>query len=88
MKRLEGLPGVFAGSMSLVGTSDRSKDVIPDIWGMQPGLFPVSNSLSPEELEDEDILRSAWHYLTHQSPALDAAIIMAGFGSPDSSEVA
>lgn len=88
VKRLKGLPGVFAGSMSLVGTSERSKDVIPDIWGMQPGLFPVSNSLSPEELEDEDILRSAWHYLTHQSPALDAAIIVAGFGSPHSSEAA
>jgi len=81
VERLQGLPSVFRGTKSLVGTSDRSKDVIPRIWGMQPGLFPLSNSLSPDELEDDDILRTAWHYLTHQSPALDIAIILAGFSS-------
>ena len=78
--RLKGLPAVFSGSKSLVGTSEQTQSMIPDIWEMQPGLFPVSNSLSPEELEEEDIQRTAWHYLTHQSPALDAAIILAGFG--------
>jgi len=82
--RLRGLPAVFSGARSLVGTSEQSKEIIPEIWGMKPGLFPVSNSLSPDELEEEDILRTAWHYLTHQSPALDAAIIMAGF-SPERS---
>ena len=82
VNRLKGLPAVFSGSKSLVGTSEQTRAIIPEIWGMKPGLFPVSNSLSPEELEEEDIQRTAWHYLTHQSPALDAAIILAGFGPP------
>lgn len=80
--RLRGLPSVFSGAKSLVGTSEDTQELIPDVWGMHAGLFPVSNSLSPDELEEEDILRTAWHYLTHQSPALDAAIILSGF-SPE-----
>ncbi len=77
--RLSGLPAVFSGAKSLVGTSLDSHSLIPPVWNMPEGLFPVTNSLSPEELEEDDILRTAWHYLTHQSPALDAAIILSGF---------
>jgi hypothetical protein len=55
---------------------------IPDNWGMPLGLFPVSNSLSAQELEKEDSLRTAWHYLTHQGPTLNIAIILAGFTTP------
>lgn len=84
--RLRGLPSVFLGSKSLVGTSTAAQHSIPENWGMPAGLFPVSNSLSAEELEEEDILRTAWHYLTHQGPALDIAIILAGFTAPRTPE--
>lgn len=83
--RLSGLPSVFSGSRSLVGAGAIMNRVIPDNWGMPTGLFPVSNSLSAQELEDEDLLRTAWHYLTHQGPTLDIAIILAGFTTPRSS---
>jgi len=79
---LTGLPAVFAGTRSLVGASEHMSQLIPANWGMPLGLFPVSNSLSAEELEDEDLLRTAWQYLTHQGPTLDIAIILAGFTAP------
>ncbi len=80
--RLSGLPTVFAGSRSLVGATADMSSFIPDNWGMPLGLFPVSNSLSAQELEKEDSLRTAWHYLTHQGPTLNIAIILAGFTTP------
>lgn len=80
--RLGGLSAVFSGKRSLVGASEAMHPLIPASWGMPLGLFPVSNSLSAQELEDEDVLRTAWHYLTHQGPTLDMAIILAGFTTP------
>ncbi|MDA0378306.1 MAG: hypothetical protein O2899_02345, partial [Bacteroidetes bacterium] len=79
---LRHLPDVFAGRRSLVGCDASHAHLIPDLWNVRPGLFPVTNSVRPEELEPDDVLRSAWFYATHQSPGLDASIIAAGFRSP------
>lgn len=79
---LRGLPHVFAGRRALVGCESAHAHQIPTLWNVQPGLFTVTNSVRSEELEPDDVLRSAWYYATHQGPGLDASIIAAGFRTP------
>lgn len=78
---LRGLPAVFSGSRALVGCHPAHEDLIPPLWNVRPGLFPISNSALPEELDNDDVLRSTWYYVTHQGPGLDASIVAAGFRS-------
>ena len=80
--KLNGLPEVLAGKRALVGHHPGHSDLIPELWGIRSGLFPISHPLPPEELEADDVLRSAWYYMTHQGPGLDLSIILAGFRTP------
>ena len=79
---LRGLPDVFTGKRALVGCESIHADLIPTLWNVKPGLFTVTNSVHTEELEPDDVLRSAWYYATHQGPGLDVSIIAAGFRTP------
>ncbi|MDA0684048.1 MAG: glycosyltransferase [Bacteroidetes bacterium] len=79
VQHLKGLPEVFSGKKALVGCRPEDTARIPETWKIAPALFPLTNSLSANELEQEELLRAAWYYVTHQTAGLDAEIIMAAF---------
>ncbi|GMQ81978.1 MAG: glycosyltransferase [Rhodothermia bacterium] len=76
LRKLRWLPAVLSGQMSLVGCSEEHLPVIPDTWSLRKGVFSITNTLTTRELDIDDLTRAYWFYVTHQSPSLDADIMI------------
>lgn len=76
LRKLRWVPAVLAGRMSLVGTTEEHSTLIPAAWNLQPGVFSITNTLRTKELDNDDLARAYWFYVTHQSPGLDADIVI------------
>ncbi len=76
LRKLRWVPAVLAGRMSLVGTTEGHDALIPAAWNLQPGVFSITNTLRTKELDNDDLARAYWFYVTHQSPGLDADIVI------------
>jgi len=76
MRKLRWVPSVLAGRMSLVGTAEGHEAQIPASWNLKPGVFSITNTLRTKELNGDDMARAYWFYVTHQSPGLDADIVI------------
>jgi GT2 family glycosyltransferase len=71
-----GFRHVIQGKISLVGYLPIHERVIASRWNLRPGLFSITNTLTAQELDDDDLARAYWYYVTHQSASLDASIIL------------
>ena len=76
LRKLRWLPAVLSGQMSLVGCSEGHLSLIPDTWRLKKGVFSITNTFTTRELEIDDLTRAYWFYVTHQSPGLDADIMI------------
>ena len=76
LRKLRWLPAVISGQMSLVGCSEEHLTVIPESWRLQKGVFSITNTFATRELDIDDLTRAYWFYVTHQSPGLDADIMI------------
>jgi hypothetical protein len=76
LRRLKCIPSVILGRTSWVGCAPRDLDLVPASWNLQPGVFSITNTLRTSELDKDDLLRAYWFYVTHQSPNLDADIMI------------
>jgi hypothetical protein len=75
-RKLKELPSVLAGRRALVGCRTEDVALLPASWNLPPGVFSITNTLRTGELEKEDLIRAYWFYVTHQSPGLDADIMI------------
>ncbi len=73
---LKEFPAVLTGKKSLVGFLPDHKSLISDGWQLKPGVFSITNTLAAQELDDDDLSRAYWYYVTHQTPGLDMDIIL------------
>ena len=74
-------PSVLLGRKALVGKLREHAPHVPPAWNVPDGLFSVTNTMTTQELEPEDITRAYWYYVTHQTPGLDLEIIVASLRS-------
>jgi len=70
------IPAVVSGRRSLVGCLPEHAKLLPPAWNLPPGVFSITNTLRSGELEKEDLILAYWFYVTHQSPGLDADIMI------------
>ena len=76
LRKLRWIPAVLFGRMSWVGCSEEHFPLIPGTWRLQKGVFSITNTLTIRELDNDDLTRAYWFYVTHQSPGLDADIMI------------
>ena len=76
LKKMKWIPAVLIGRRSLVGHTERDEQDLPEAWNLPLGVFSITNTLRVDELDRDDVARAYWFYVTHQSPGLDADIMI------------
>jgi len=67
---------VLAGRRRLVGYHPDETFRPPPEWDLQPGIFAITETLTPTTATPEDISEAYWFYIMNQSALLDWTILM------------
>ena len=69
-------PAVLAGRRALVGYHPDETFHPPPEWDLQPGVFAITETLTPSTTTAEDVSEAYWFYIMNQSAFLDWTILM------------
>ena len=69
-------PAVLLGRRALVGYHSDDTFQPPPEWDLQPGIFAITETLTPTTATPDDISEAYWFYIMNQSAFLDWTILM------------
>lgn len=75
-QRTQQLPQVLRGTLSLIGYHPGEAHPPPAKWGVQPGIFAISESLSNTQNSRQGIRQAYAFYVRNASATLDWGILM------------
>ncbi|ACY47126.1 glycosyltransferase [Rhodothermus marinus] len=76
VRRLDGLPDVLRGRRTLVGCHPDECALLPEGWGIRPGLFAVSEARPTPPRTPEDIRQLYAYYMQQRTAWLELRLLL------------